>query len=208
MTYSIASTTLMSTACAMVLLRLVHSQLFSVNGLTLDDWFILFTLVVCVPSAVINVQLLSANGLGRDIWTLTPGMISDFARAFWVITILYFSEVFLLKLSLLFFYLRIFPASAIRRMLWGTIAFDIAFGMAFVLTAVFQCWPVSFNWTSWRGEGGGSCANVSAIAWANAAVSITIDLWMLALPLWQLKSLNLAWKKKLGVALMFCVGTL
>jgi hypothetical protein len=31
---------------------------------------------------------------------------------------------------------------------------------------------------------------------------------MLAIPLAQLKTLNLHWKKKIGVGLMFCVGTL
>lgn len=39
-------------------------------------------------------------------------------------------------------------------------------------------------------------------------MSIALDLWILAIPLWQLRSLKMHWKKKVGVALMFCVGTL
>jgi hypothetical protein len=31
---------------------------------------------------------------------------------------------------------------------------------------------------------------------------------MLAIPLWQLKGLNMHWKKKVGVAAMFVLGTL
>lgn len=40
-----------------------------------------------------------------------------------------------------------------------------------------------------------------------AAVSIGLDLWMLAIPLSQLPGLKLHWKKKVSVGLMFFVGT-
>jgi hypothetical protein len=46
------------------------------------------------------------------------------------------------------------------------------------------------------------------LVWANAASSIVLDLWMLVLPLSQLRVLQLHWKKKVGVALMFSVGVL
>lgn len=75
------------------------------------------------------------------------------------------------------------------------------------MTVLLQCRPISYNWTNWRGEGGGQCVNISAVAWANAAVSIALDLFMLAVPLSQLRALKLHWKKKIGVALMFIVGT-
>lgn len=207
MEYTVVTTVLMSLACIFVLVRLGYRKFFTATDLGLDDWFILATLLNCVPSAVINVSMLSAYGLGRDIWTLTPDEITAFARGFFIITVLYFSEVFMLKLSLLFFYLRIFPSKSVRRVVLCAVAFDVVFGLAFIVTALLQCRPISYNWTNWRGEGGGQCVNISAVAWANAAVSIALDLFMLGIPLSQLRQLNLHWKKKVGVALMFCVGT-
>lgn len=103
--YNVVSTTLMAIACLFVLVRLSYKKFFTRTELGLDDWFIFLALLNCVPSAIINVSMLSHNGLGRDIWTLTPEQITSFAKAFFIITILYFSEVFVLKLSLLFFYL-------------------------------------------------------------------------------------------------------
>lgn len=44
--------------------------------------------------------------------------------------------------------------------------------------------------------------------WANATLSIVLDLWMLALPLSQLVHLKLSAVKKWGVILMFCLGML
>ncbi|KAI1634864.1 hypothetical protein F4809DRAFT_616535 [Biscogniauxia mediterranea] len=206
-TYNAASCVLIVVSGVFVLVRLGYTKFFSMNSLGLDDLFILLTLLNCVPAAIINTEILTRNGLGKDIWTLTADQITNFARGFWIITLLYFSEVYVLKLALLFFYLRIFPKPLIRRLLWGTVVFNVVFGLSFIIAAVFQCWPISYNWTSWRGEGGGTCVNISAIAWANAAVSISLDLWMLALPLSQLRELKLHWKKKVGVVLMFCVGT-
>ncbi|KAI1079007.1 hypothetical protein F5B20DRAFT_189594 [Whalleya microplaca] len=205
--YNIVSCVLMGLSGLVVLIRLGYIKFFSTNSLGPDDLFVLLTLLNCLPSAIVNVVLLTGNGLGKDIWTLTADQITDFARGFYIITVLYFSEVFVLKLSLLFFYLRIFPGPIIRRLLWGTVAFNVMFGLAFIFTAVFQCQPISYNWTNWKGEGGGKCANQHAIAWANAIISIAIDLWMLVLPLSQLRKLKLHWKKKIGVTLMFCVGT-
>lgn len=123
--------------------------------------------------------------------------------------ILYFVQVPMLKLTLLAFYLRIFPARGLRRLLWATVAVDLAFMVAFVTAAIFQCTPIDFYWNQWWGDGmEGRCVDINALGWANAAVSIALDGWMLALPLSQLRGLNLHWKKKVGVAMMFCVGTL
>jgi hypothetical protein len=122
--------------------------------------------------------------------------------------ILYFLQVPMLKLTLLAFYLRIFPGVEIRRLLWGTGALCIMYCVAFVFAAIFQCTPVDYYWNQWWGRHEGRCVDINALGWSNAAVSIALDFWMLAIPLSQLRHLSLHWKKKVGVALMFCVGTL
>jgi hypothetical protein len=50
--------------------------------------------------------------------------------------------------------------------------------------------------------------NSMAIGWANASISVAMDIWMLAIPMWYLRRLKMHWKKKIGVAAMFIVGTL
>ncbi|MBE3041212.1 hypothetical protein IMZ48_01220 [Candidatus Bathyarchaeota archaeon] len=121
---------------------------------------------------------------------------------------LYFLEVTLLKMSILCFYMRIFPEPKIRRVLLGTMALNAAIGAAYVFAAIGQCRPVSYNWTRWDGEHEGSCVNIAALTWSNAIISIVFDVWMIAIPLSQLRKLKLHWKRKIGVGLMFGVGTL
>jgi hypothetical protein len=122
--------------------------------------------------------------------------------------LLYSTQVFLLKLSILAFYLRIFPGPGIRRLLWGTIIVTCIAMVVYNFVVIFQCQPVNFYWRGWAGEATGHCIGINAPAWANAASSIILDFWILGLPLFQLRHLRLHWKKKVGVALMFAVGTL
>jgi hypothetical protein len=173
-----------------------------------DDWFTLVTLLSGVPSTIITARAVVPNGMGRDIWTLTADQITNFGKFFFIMEINYFFQVASLKLALLFFYVRIFPSALVRRLLWGTIVFTVIFGLTFIFMATFQCTPVEYYWQKWDREHTGSCLNINILAWSNAAISIALDGWMLAIPLWQLNNLNLNWKRKIGVGLMFCVGTL
>ncbi|KAJ0275216.1 hypothetical protein Brms1b_009084 [Colletotrichum noveboracense] len=190
-----------------VLARFSYKIFFAGLDIGWDDWFVLATLIAAMPSAIITVYGTTKNGLGRDIYTLTPQMITNVLFYFYIMAWLYFLQVTLVKLAIIFFYMRIFPAREVQRMLWGTTIFIIVWGLAFVITAVFQCKPIHYFWTKWDGLHEGSCANANAISWSNAAISIALDLWMLAIPLWQLRALRLHWKKKIGVAMMFIVGT-
>ncbi|KAF2188419.1 hypothetical protein K469DRAFT_737689 [Zopfia rhizophila CBS 207.26] len=184
--YSTVSTTLAVISAACVLLRVTYKLVLSMAELGMDDYFIFITLIAGVPSSVINVRGMAANGLGRDVWTLSYSQITNFVRFFYVMEVLYFAQVTLLKLSLLFFYQRIFPGIPVRRVIWATITFNSLFGAIFV--------------NSWDGEHKGKCININALGWSNAAISIALDIWMLAIPLSQLVHLKLAWKKKVGAA--------
>lgn len=122
--------------------------------------------------------------------------------------VLYFTQVFTVKLSILAFYLRLFPGVLIRRLIWGTVSVTVSFIIIFDLVTIFQCQPVGHYWTGWDGETEGHCLSINALVWANAASSILLDAWMIFIPLSQLRNLQLHWKKKIGVALMFSVGVL
>jgi glucan phosphoethanolaminetransferase (alkaline phosphatase superfamily) len=184
------------------------TKLFWKLPLGLDDLFILLVMCFAIPSITINSYGLAPNGMGRDIWTLTADQITHFGMFFYIMAILYFALQTTLKLSMLFFYLRIFPTRNVRRLLWGTVAFTILFGLVFVFVAIFQCKPVNYFWTKWDGEHVGTCADVNAITVSSAAINIALDIWIMGVPLSQLKQMNLDWRKKIGVGMMFSVGVL
>ncbi|KAF1842706.1 uncharacterized protein K460DRAFT_314232 [Cucurbitaria berberidis CBS 394.84] len=187
--------------------RVLYKAVFSIGELGWDDYTVLATLITGVPSVIIIDRGLVPNGLGRDVWTVPFDSITNFVRWLYALEVLYFLQIALLKLTLLFFFLRIFPKRLTRRLLWGTVILNVLCGAAFVLAAIFQCQPISFYWTSWDRERPGKCININGLAWSNAIISIVLDIWILVLPLYEIFHLQLSWRKKISVALMFGVGT-
>lgn len=199
---------LFSATTVLVALRLTFKQFFSAQRrLGIDDCIIVLTSLVGIPSVTLLLAGLNAHGLGRDAWTLPPSDVVTFALYFYVTEILYLVLITLVRLALTVFYLEIFSGRRARILLWATVAFHVASGVAFVAKAILQCLPVSYNWTRFD-NGEGRCVQVFVSSWANAALGVAADLWLLAIPLTQLNKLNLHWKKKIGATLMFLAGTM
>ena len=176
--------------------------------ISLDDWFTLLAFLVGIPSTIIDAYYITHNGLGRDIWTLTPDQITKFFIYFFIQEVIYFAEVAITKIALLFFYKRIFPSASIKRLLSATVVINYVFGLIFIGLSIGQCTPINYFWQRWDGNYEGHCLSISGISLSNAIMSIILDFWMIAIPLWQIRSLHLNWKKKIGVGLMFSVGAL
>lgn len=192
--------------CALA--RVIFKAVFSAADLGWDDYSMLVALITGVPSVITIDRGLIPNGFGRDVWTVPFDHITTFVRYLYALEVLYFLQIACLKATLLFFFLRIFPKPIIRKLLWATVIFNVLWGTSFVITAIFQCHPISSYWTSWDREGRRQCVNINALAWSNAIISVVLDFWMLGLPLYEVFQLQLSWRKKLSVAFMFFVGTL
>ncbi|KAK7926751.1 hypothetical protein PG985_003749, partial [Apiospora marii] len=54
----------------------------------------------------------------------------------------------------------------------------------------------------------GTCININAFWFSQATINITTDLWIMVLPITQIKKLDLERKKKIFLCIMFCVGLL
>lgn len=177
-------------------------------GLGIDDWVTLLATLIQAPAAAIACEGGRKGGLGRDIWTLTPEEIRNFGYYLYIYSTIYFLNAAVCKLAFLFFYLRIFPALKVRRVLWCTVIFVLMFGVVFSMLSIFQCRPISHYWNRWDGEHEGTCINASIIAWVNAALSIGLDFFIIGIPLSQIRALHLSRKKKISVGAMFCLGLL
>ncbi|KAL5116017.1 hypothetical protein ACEQ8H_006135 [Pleosporales sp. CAS-2024a] len=192
-----------------ITVRIGHKLMWSNHAqLGLDDLFIVLTFLTLLPNAVCVDLKLLPNGLGRDIWTLQFYEVTEYLKYFYVGEITYLATLPILKMSFLFFYKRIFPARTVQRVIIGTIVFNTLWGFVIVMVAIFSCIPISYFWNVWDHEHKGYCINMTAMNWANAFMSIILDVWMLAIPLSQLINLKLSALKKWGVILMFCLGTL
>jgi hypothetical protein len=77
--------------------------------------------------------------------------------------------------------------------------------MAFTIAVSFQCTPVK---TVWDITAPGHCFNSQAFVYSAAGFSIVEDLFIMLLPVSQLKALNLDLKKRIALVFMFALGSL
>ena len=112
------------------------------------------------------------------------------------------------KLSLVFFYRRIFASKVYRRIADGFLVFIACWTTAFLFATVFQCIPVSTIWTKFEYEYGDSCFKVIPFYYTFQITDATCDLAILILPLPMLWQLQLPLKQKAAVGGMLLLGAL
>ncbi|OHX01242.1 CFEM domain-containing protein, partial [Colletotrichum incanum] len=142
----------------------------------------------------------------RNIWTLSFDQVDRFFLAFYINQALYYVSLALIKASILFMFLRIFPGDKVRMLLWSTQVFNLLTCLAFLFVGVFQCQPLSLAWEFWSRDRPGHCVNVPNVALSHGGLNVALDVWMLILPAVQIWSLNMKLREKLGVMSMFCLG--
>ncbi|RSL67658.1 hypothetical protein CEP53_002874 [Fusarium sp. AF-6] len=170
-----------------------------------DDWVMLLAVLMMIPLNAISVPI-SQVGLGKDIWNVHPDDITDFLYFFYWDELLYLGVLPVTKISILLFYLKVFPGKKIRLGCWILIGLNVAYFIAFELVSIFQCTPIEGAWRAWDKEFPAKCNNINMQGWMAAIFNIVLDVGTLCLPLWELYKLSLSRKKKIQIMLMFSVG--
>lgn len=146
-------------------------------------------------------------GFGVDVWMVEPETFSYALKLFYIDESFYLAVLVLTKISILFFYLRIFPQRKFRWACYAVMGWVGLSGTVFVFLQIFQCVPVSFVWEGWLGTFGPHwCLNVHALTYTAAAFSITQDLIILIMPLPLLWNLNTGLRQRIDIGIMFSLG--
>lgn len=85
-----------------------------------------------------------------DIWFVPFNQITNFLQIFFVFEVLYTITIGIIKISITFLYLRLFPERRIRRFLWATQIFNVTLVGVFVIVDLAQCQPMSYFWDMWE----------------------------------------------------------
>ncbi|WDK18536.1 CFEM domain-containing protein [Colletotrichum graminicola] len=170
-----------------------------------DDTTFVFAYIVLAAFLPGNYYITEA-GSGRDTWTLTPDQITKVLLIVYIFNLLYATCLSLIKGSIILLYLRIFPDTKIRKVLWGTLAFNGALWIVYIGPATFICKPISFFWQGWSGEMEGHCINMHAASVSHSVLQLTFDVVLLVLLASQIWGLNMSPRKKIAVLLVFSTG--
>lgn len=198
------------------LLFVAHSMFFFLRMTTralrlapwgLDDTTIVIAWVLAIlffAAGILEAQL----GVGKPYWALEFWQIEASFIVFFAFEAVYNLCLGMIKISICFFYMRIFQSPGFQKVMWGTQIFNILTVLAFFLVGWFQCQPLNYFWKGWDGTQKGNCYDINGFAYGHSAVNIAIDVWMLILPGTQVWKLNMSFKRKLAVTFMFACGVL
>ena len=109
------------------------------------------------------------------------------------------------KLSILFFYRRIFPLPSIHCAILAIGAWIVAHGFATLLVSLLQCIPLSAVWDA--GVKGKCIDPVSWLRWMSLP-NIMSDLALIILPLYVIWRLQKSRTERLGLSVIFLSGSL
>ncbi|KAI4177281.1 MAG: hypothetical protein LQ348_005849 [Seirophora lacunosa] len=216
-----AVTVLLILATVAVVLRfLARSVNRSLNGW--DDWLMLCALVTNpsirstgTPTDPLKVweyglcivQYFAIHyGCGKHILMLDLDQITAFGKAFFATSCIFPTACLFLKLSILYFYLRIF--SVRKFTVWVKIigAVCVAWWIAFLVAQFLICRPLECFWD--KSNPDCKCINAKHVAYyITSPPDILTNLAILILPIPWLWSLQMQTRKKVAIMLILLLGS-
>ncbi|KAI2634012.1 hypothetical protein GGS21DRAFT_543912 [Xylaria nigripes] len=191
-----------------------YARLRTTARLGVDDWLAIPAVALCVALAVVQIIATVSGGLGghqpRDEngeAGHTPELYV-YEKTRYAYEIIGAAGLCLIKLSVLFFFRRIFRVQAFIIVNNIVIALAGAWGIAYIFALGFQCVPVSTLWNKLESEYGENCVHVLPLYLSFAFTDLIIDVIIFILPVPHLYGLIMPLRQKLGVAAIFFLGSL
>ncbi|KAI0473125.1 hypothetical protein GGR56DRAFT_600576 [Xylariaceae sp. FL0804] len=178
-----------------------------------DDYLILLAFLL---SDGVIAALLAATGRGlglhQDRLLLEDdgdprGVFADITLIVWVYAVLNGLCFSTIKLSVLFFYRRLFwVAPWFKVAWWACVAYTATWMVGSTLFYVFQCAPVNYYWNKVYGGTDGKCIDSLASIGTPIILNNLGDLFVLFLPLPSLVHLNMSREKRIRLLVLFAIG--
>ncbi|KAI3395049.1 hypothetical protein diail_1872, partial [Diaporthe ilicicola] len=155
--------------------------------------------VLCVLQGVIGCYV--------HYWDTDYEKIPTFYKINFARAELYSITLAVTKMSVIFFYQRIFEGPKVRRVLWATHFFNISLAIAYFISQCFVSQPLYCEWTFNQGP---ECTynDVFDGSGAYSALEAALDLWLVVVAAFLIWKLQMKVTKRLSVIAVFATGFL
>jgi len=169
-----------------------------------DDYLILGALFFEYVEIGLQFACILAGGVGRHVADVAPADVVKTLKLILPFEALYGVILSLVKGSIIFFYLRIFGAKpGFRISAFCVLGFIILWAVSIILETFLLCRPLAFNWDS---SIKGICGDRNTVYVSAGALNVVTDFMVMALPIPHILKLQLAFKRKIGLIVMFSLG--
>ncbi|MCJ1326857.1 hypothetical protein MMC10_003523 [Thelotrema lepadinum] len=208
------ATVLMILAIVSTVLRFWARSITAVS-LATDDYLILPALATVIAEAIWCYWVAVAYGgagrpddfvLGPDHQPVFTTSLSNYGKFEFAMQLLPTIALGFTKVSVLFFYRRIFVGVTFNKVTVVLMAVSVIWAVSFVLATVFQCVPVYQLWTSFR-FAWTHCIDTVSMYYAVSVTGFVTDIIILTVPLPMVFRLQMRPKQKCAVAGIFLLGS-
>ncbi|KAL2698842.1 hypothetical protein AAEP93_010230 [Penicillium crustosum] len=193
-------------AIAVLVVGLRFYTRFKVQGVRIlaDDWMIVLALL-CVTAGFALVVIVNENPcIGRHVWTVPPVQVQDMMRILFAFVVLYVTSAPLIKLSIIFFYRRIF---GMTYSIWFCVFLSVGYFVSGIIAFLVCCRPVSYYWTQFTTPDGGKCVyDLYKFYLSYAGVNVITDVAILLVPIPIVWRLQMRRTQKLLVCGILLIG--
>ncbi|KAJ5364838.1 uncharacterized protein N7496_010551 [Penicillium cataractarum] len=169
----------------------------------LDEWLIAATLVPML--ALLAASLAGGHyGMGKHVWLVTIGAMVKMKKILFTYLFVYLFELFLIKISILAFYRRIFGRNW---SIWICLFLTTGWTVGSMIALLVSSDPVAYFWTStYNSKGGHYRYNFYNYYIGNAAANVVIDVLILLIPVPVVWRLKLRVTQKIMITSVFFMG--
>ncbi|KAF2230960.1 hypothetical protein EV356DRAFT_316742 [Viridothelium virens] len=193
----------------------VRLNLQKPRELGIDDWMVLVGTILTVSLNINGLVSTIDGGLGRHTQLTPEGKPIPTPRLRVTQHTVYPQDIIekvaygLVKLSILFFYRRIFRVESFRRINSIIIAIVGLWAIVFFFVTIFECGVhPAVQWTASKEVQDATCVNTARLLLCFAITDIITDFFVLVLPIRQVWRLQMSLKNKYAVSFIFALGGL
>lgn len=186
-----------------------------------DDWWMLAASVFAAGDQCIKIIWLS-NGLGQHVAVVPLDQLMTFAmvriiamsvtndlltrvQCGYVIAVLYPWSLGLVKISILCFYLRLFPHENFRKWCYFMMAVVTAVTVSISFAQIFPCKPIASAWML-EPLPGTTCIDRQSLQYVGSVLNLVTDLVILLMPMKYFLKLSGDSRKRYIVVVLFSLG--
>ncbi|KAF7585963.1 hypothetical protein BBP40_009772, partial [Aspergillus hancockii] len=193
-----------STATAFLFLRLYTRGILQ-RTIAVDDWFCVWAQVCAWIFAILGIVNIK-NGYGVHIWDLHLDKLTPFKQNDLAGEDVFVVGIWLVKTSILLFYLRINPEKRFRQMTCAIMIFVAVYSLISLLVFTLGCIPTEALWDVTKMEGA-KCVDQLAFVYANAAFNLFSDIITLVLPVRLCWTLQASAKQRILLLIVLAMGS-
>ncbi|KAG0648068.1 hypothetical protein D0Z07_5732 [Hyphodiscus hymeniophilus] len=189
-------------ALTVYVLRL-YTRAYILRSTGHDDYIMGLAVVFSIALAV-NACISTRYGWGKHLDEVPVSNTGLILLFIWLSELLFTLSTSLVKISVLFFYLRIAVTKTYRRILYISIAFICAWAVIFSAVVIFQCRPVSSYWDPESTQ----CVKPEAALFIHGLTNTITDVYVFVLPMQMVWKTHLPKRQRIGLLVVFGTGFL